>query len=63
MMHKWPVRMPRPVTEKLNPDIPLITGQRILDGLFPVAKRWNGSNSRTIRIRKDGYPAGTCKVV
>ncbi|NLW75466.1 MAG: ATP synthase subunit A [Methanomicrobiales archaeon] len=38
MMHKWPVRMPRPVTEKLNPDIPLITGQRILDGLFPVAK-------------------------
>ena len=38
MMHKWPVRIPRPVTEKLNPDIPLITGQRILDGLFPIAK-------------------------
>jgi V/A-type H+-transporting ATPase subunit A len=38
MMQKWPVRLPRPVREKLNPDIPLITGQRILDGLFPIAK-------------------------
>ena len=38
MLQKWPVRVPRPVTEKLNPDIPLITGQRILDGLFPIAK-------------------------
>ena len=38
MMQKWPVRVPRPVKEKLNPDIPLITGQRILDGLFPIAK-------------------------
>jgi V/A-type H+-transporting ATPase subunit A len=38
MMHKWPVRVPRPVIEKKNPDIPLITGQRILDGLFPIAK-------------------------
>jgi V/A-type H+-transporting ATPase subunit A len=38
MMHKWPVRVGRPSMEKLNPDIPLITGQRILDGLFPIAK-------------------------
>jgi len=38
MMQKWPVRKPRPVTKKLLPNIPLITGQRILDGLFPVAK-------------------------
>ncbi len=38
MMQKWPVRMPRPVTKKLTPNTPLITGQRILDGLFPVAK-------------------------
>jgi V/A-type H+-transporting ATPase subunit A len=38
MMQKWPVRVPRPVKEKLNPTIPLITGQRILDGLFPIAK-------------------------
>ncbi|MDD1706202.1 MAG: ATP synthase subunit A [Methanoregulaceae archaeon] len=38
MMQKWPVRVPRPVLEKMNPTIPLITGQRILDGLFPIAK-------------------------
>lgn len=38
MMQKWPVRRPRPVNKKLTPNIPLITGQRILDGLFPVAK-------------------------
>ncbi len=38
MMQRWPVRVSRPVVEKLNPDIPLLTGQRILDGLFPIAK-------------------------
>ncbi|WP_370575858.1 V-type ATP synthase subunit A, partial [Methanomethylovorans sp.] len=38
MMQKWPVRAPRPVSKKLLPKTPLITGQRILDGLFPVAK-------------------------
>ncbi|MCZ7393924.1 MAG: ATP synthase subunit A [Candidatus Methanoperedens sp.] len=38
MMQKWPVRKPRPVGKKLMPNTPLITGQRILDGLFPVAK-------------------------
>ncbi|MDR0767303.1 MAG: ATP synthase subunit A [Methanosarcinales archaeon] len=38
LSHKWPVRMPRPVSKKLAPEIPLITGQRVLDALFPVAK-------------------------
>ena len=38
MIQRWPVRVPRPVREKMNPVIPLITGQRILDGLFPIAK-------------------------
>jgi V/A-type H+-transporting ATPase subunit A len=38
LMHKWPVRKPRPSKEKLMPDIPLVTGQRILDCLFPIAK-------------------------
>ena len=38
MMQKWPVRTPRPFTEKLLPDIPLVTGQRVLDMLFPLAK-------------------------
>nr|P48414.1 RecName: Full=V-type proton ATPase catalytic subunit A; Short=V-ATPase subunit A; AltName: Full=V-ATPase 69 kDa subunit; AltName: Full=Vacuolar proton pump subunit alpha [Cyanidium caldarium]AAA85820.1 V-ATPase A subunit [Cyanidium caldarium] len=35
MVHQWPVRLPRPVTEKLRADKPLLTGQRVLDALFP----------------------------
>lgn len=38
MMQRWPVRVPRPYIEKHTPNIPLLTGQRILDGLFPIAK-------------------------
>ncbi len=38
MMQKWPVRTPRPYKEKLSPDEPLITGQRVIDMFFPVAK-------------------------
>jgi len=38
MMHTWPVRIPRPVAKKLDPLLPLITGQRIFDCLFPVTK-------------------------
>jgi V/A-type H+-transporting ATPase subunit A len=38
MMHKWPVRVGRPYKDKLDPDIPLITGQRAQDTFFPVAK-------------------------
>ncbi|KAI9851998.1 MAG: H(+)-transporting V1 sector ATPase subunit A [Thelocarpon superellum] len=35
MMHTWPVRVPRPVNEKLASDAPFIVGQRVLDALFP----------------------------
>ncbi|KAI5924375.1 V-type ATPase [Camillea tinctor] len=35
MMHTWPVRVPRPTTEKLSADKPFIVGQRVLDALFP----------------------------
>ena len=38
MFHQWPVRIPRPSAKKLLPETPLITGQRVIDGLFPVAK-------------------------
>ncbi len=38
MMQKWPVRKSRPYAEKMSPEIPLITGQRIIDSLFPLAK-------------------------
>jgi len=43
LMHKWPVKKPRPCSEKLLPEIPLVTGQRILDSLFPIAKGGAGS--------------------
>ena len=38
MMQKWPVRKGRPFKKKLNPDVPLLTGQRVIDTFFPVAK-------------------------
>lgn len=38
MMHTWPVRVPRPVAEKLTADYPLLTGQRVLDSLFPCVQ-------------------------
>ncbi|KAK9369264.1 ATP synthase alpha/beta family, nucleotide-binding domain-containing protein [Lipomyces kononenkoae] len=38
MFHSWPVRVPRPVSEKLTADYPLLTGQRVLDALFPVVQ-------------------------
>lgn len=37
LYHDWPVRSPRPFKEKLTPDVPFLTGQRIFDTLFPVA--------------------------
>lgn len=38
LMQKWPVRRGRPYKTKLSPDVPLITGQRNVDTLFPIAK-------------------------
>ncbi|MBM7690171.1 V-type ATP synthase subunit A [Enterococcus ureilyticus] len=38
MMQKWPVRRSRPILEKVNPDVPLLTGQRVIDTFFPVTK-------------------------
>ena len=38
LMQKWPVRIGRPYKKKLSPDMPLITGQRVIDTLFPIAK-------------------------
>jgi len=37
MMQKWPVRKPRPFLEKITPNEPLITGQRVIDMFFPIA--------------------------
>ena len=38
LMQKWPVRKGRPYAKKLSPDVPLVTGQRVVDALFPIAK-------------------------
>jgi V/A-type H+-transporting ATPase subunit A len=38
MQQYWPVRTPRPIKKKKDPSIPLITGQRVLDTFFPIAK-------------------------
>jgi V/A-type H+/Na+-transporting ATPase subunit A len=38
MAQRWPIRTPRPVAQRLSPGIPLITGQRVIDTLFPLAK-------------------------
>ena len=38
MIQYWPVRRPRPIKDKIDPNEPLITGQRVIDTFFPVAK-------------------------
>ena len=43
LMQNWPVRTARPSKDKLEPSIPLMTGQRILDTFFPLAKGGSGA--------------------
>jgi len=43
MMHRWPVRKPRPHTRRLPTSVPLITGQRVIDTFFPIAKGGSAS--------------------
>ena len=38
LMQKWPVRRGRPYKQKMSPDMPLVTGQRVIDTLFPISK-------------------------
>ena len=38
LAQKWPVRIGRPYARKLSPEMPLVTGQRVIDTLFPIAK-------------------------
>mgnify|MGYP001770683609 CR=1 FL=1 len=57
MWHKWPVRRPRPFKEKLPPNEPLITGIRVIDTIFPIAKGGAASipgpfgSGKTVTIR------------
>ena len=43
MYHKWPVRSPRPYQSRYDPTVPLLTGQRVIDTFFPMAKGGTGS--------------------
>jgi V/A-type H+-transporting ATPase subunit A len=43
MYHKWPVRKPRPFLRRYDPTVPLLTGQRVIDTFFPIAKGGTGS--------------------
>src|ERR1051325_9194745 len=43
MYHKWPVRRPRQYAERYDPSVPLITGQRVIDTYFPIAKGGTGA--------------------
>ena len=43
MCHKWPVRKPRPYKNRYDPTVPLLTGQRVIDTFFPIAKGGTGS--------------------
>ncbi|HEU4605272.1 MAG TPA: V-type ATP synthase subunit A [Nitrososphaera sp.] len=43
MYHKWPVRKPRPYSERYDPTVPLVTGQRVIDTYFPIAKGGTGA--------------------
>ncbi len=43
MYHRWPVRKPRPYKQRFDPTVPLITGQRVIDTFFPIAKGGTGS--------------------
>ncbi len=62
MTQRWPIRVPRPVNRRIPASVPLVTGQRILDTMFPIAKVelrhsgriWNG---------KDDDPASDRKMV
>jgi len=57
MYHRWPIRKPRPVIEKFEPATPLITGVRVLDTLFPMAKGGTGAipgpfgSGKTVTLR------------
>jgi len=57
MYHRWPIRRPRPVAEKFEPVTPLITGVRVLDTVFPMAKGGTGAipgpfgSGKTVTLR------------
>ena len=62
MMQKWPVRRGRPYKKKLPPEMPLVTGQRVIDTFFPNRQGRCCGRSGTFRKWKDSNPASACKM-
>ena len=62
LMQKWPVRVGRPYKEKLSPDVPLVTGQRVIDTLFPIAKGGVGTVPGPFGSGKNRRPASAGKM-
>jgi hypothetical protein len=57
MMQLWPVRSPRPVAQKMLADTPLLTGQRVLDALFPAVLGGGlRSHGGTVKAGPEGVP-------
>lgn len=63
MIQRWPIRKPRPVKDRLALQMPLITGQRVIDTLFPLAKGGDGGYPRRLRDRQDHDTARHRQVV
>ena len=51
MLQRWPVRVQRPYKQKLSPDFPMITGQRVIDTLIPIAKGGTRRCTGPVRFR------------
>lgn len=62
LMQRWPVRRGRPYRRKLSPDEPLITGQRVIDCLFPLAKGGVAAIPGPIWQRQNGHTASACQM-
>ncbi len=58
MMQRWPVRKARPVADKFDPTLPLITGQRVIDTFFPVAKGGVADGGENLPQTFDLLPGG-----
>lgn len=62
MLHEWPVRNPRPYKTRLLPFAPLVTGQRVIDTFFPIAKggqlRFPADSGLARRLLSSNLPSG-----
>ena len=63
MSHEWPVRVPRPVREFKDANTLLVTGQRVLDVFFPIAKGGYSCHTWKFWHRKDNDTTSNCKVL